>query len=97
MFQINQHLIVVLTIIISLPLELGDLLFPLCVRPFVRLSVCVLKIMNKNRILTSIKGCNFAAKLRKITFYNPKVDLVKDNMKTKFVLSFQNWRMLKIK
>ena len=40
-----------------------------------------------NRILTSIKGCNFVAKSRKITFYNyAKVDLVKDNVYTKFGL-----------
>ena len=37
-------------------------------------------MLNKIRIPTSIKGCNFVAKLRKITFYNPKVDLVKDNV-----------------
>ena len=86
MFQINRRLIVVQTFIISPPLGLGDLLFFPDVRPFVRLSVCGLKILNKNRILTSIKGCK-VAKLRKITFCNPKVDLVKDNVNAKFGLS----------
>ena len=89
MFQINRLLIVIQTLIISPPFGLGRLLFFLG-RLFVlsiNLSVCVLKILNKNRILTSIKGCNFVAKLSKITFYNLKVDLVKDNVHTKFGLS----------
>ena len=43
--------------------------------------------VKNNRILPSIKGCNFVAKLRKITFYNPKVDLVKANVNIKFGLS----------
>ena len=54
---------------------------------FVSISIFVLKILNKNRILTSIKGCNAVAKLRKIMFYNPKVDLVNDNVYTQFCLS----------
>ena len=47
----------------------------------------IFKILNKNRMFTYIKGCNFVAKLRKITFYNPKVDLVKENVYAKFGLS----------
>ena len=35
-----------------------------------------LKILSKNQILTSIKGRYFVANLRKITFYNPNVDLI---------------------
>ena len=50
-------------------------------------SLIVLKILNKNRILTSIKGCNSVAKLRKITCYNTKVDLVNYSVYTKFGLS----------
>ena len=59
----------------------------MCIQNLVAISLFVLKILNKNRILTSINGCNFVAKLRKITFYNPRVDLVKDNVYTKFGLS----------
>ena len=54
---------------------------------FFQKSIRSQDIENKNRILTSIKGCNFVANLRKITFYNPKVDLVKDIVYTKFGLS----------
>ena len=37
-----------------------------------------------DQILTSIKGCNSVANLQKMTHYNPNVDLVKDNVHTKF-------------
>ena len=46
----------------------------------------VLKILSKNRILTSIKGLNSVENLRKTTFYNTNVDLVNDNVFTKFGL-----------
>ena len=46
----------------------------------------VLKILSKNRILTSIKGSNSVANLRKTTIYNTDVDLVNDNVYTKFGL-----------
>ena len=32
--------------------------------------------MSKNRILTSIKSCNSATNLRKMTLYNPNLDLI---------------------
>ena len=35
----------------------------------------------------SIKGSNSAANLRKMTIYNPNVDLVNDNVYTKFGLN----------
>ena len=47
----------------------------------------VLKILSKNQILTSIKGRNSVANLRKTTIYNIKVDLVNDNVYTKFGLN----------
>ena len=37
-----------------------------------------------DQILTSIKGCNSVANLQKMTLYNANVDLVKDNVYTKF-------------
>ena len=46
----------------------------------------VLKILSKNQILTSIKGRNFVANLRKTKIYNTNVDLVNDNVFTKFGL-----------
>ena len=51
----------------------------MCLQNMVSISLFVLKLLNKKRILTSIKGCNAVANLRKITFYNPKVDLVNNN------------------
>ena len=47
----------------------------------------VLKILSKlNQILTSIKGRNSVANLRKTKIYNINVDLVNDNVFTKFSL-----------
>ena len=41
---------------------------------------------SKNRILTSIKGCNSTTNLRKMTLYNPNLDLINVNVYTKFGL-----------
>ena len=51
-------------------------------------SICLLiiKIWSKNQILTSIKGRNSVAILRK-TLYNPNIDLVINNAYTKFGLN----------
>ena len=38
----------------------------------------------KDQILMSIKGCNSLANLQKMMFYNPNLDLVNDNVYTKF-------------
>ena len=46
----------------------------------------VLKTLSKNQILTSIKGRNSVANLRKKKIYNNIVDLVNDNVFTKFGL-----------
>ena len=43
--------------------------------------------MSKNQILTSIKGRNSVANLRKTTIYDTKVNLVDDNVFTKFGLN----------
>ena len=42
---------------------------------------------HKNKILTSIKGRNSVANLRKTKIYNTYVDLVNDNLYTKFGLN----------
>ena len=46
----------------------------------------VLKTFSQNLILTSIKGRNSVANLRKTRIYNTNVDLVNDNLFTKFGL-----------
>ena len=46
----------------------------------------ILKALIKNQILTSIKGRNSVANLRKTKIYNTNVDLVNDNVFTKFGL-----------
>ena len=52
-------------------------------------SIClfVLKIFSKNQILTSINGRHSVANLRKTMIYNTNVDLVNDNVFTKFGLN----------
>ena len=60
----------------------------MCIQNLVSISLFVLKILNKNRILASIKGCNFVAKLRKQSFTIPKEILLTNNIVyTKFGLS----------
>ena len=46
----------------------------------------VLKILSKNKILTSIKGRNSVANLRKTKIYNTNLDLVTENVYTIFGL-----------
>ena len=46
----------------------------------------VLKILSKNQILTSIKGRNSVANLRKTIIYYTNIDLVNDDVYTKFGL-----------
>ena len=43
--------------------------------------------LKKNQILTSINGRNSVANLRKTKIYNTNVDLVNDNVYTKFGLN----------
>ena len=59
----------------------------MCIQNLVLFCQFVLKILSKNQILTSIKGRNSVANLRKTTIYNTKVDLVDDNVFTKFGLN----------
>ena len=44
----------------------------------------VLKILSGNKILTSIKGHNSVANLRKMTLYNPNLYLINVIVYTKF-------------
>ena len=47
----------------------------------------VLKTLRKNQILMSNKGRNSVANLRKTIIYNTNVDLINDNVHTKFGLN----------
>ena len=66
----------------------------MCIQNLVTFCQFVLKILSKNQILTSIKGRNSFANLRKTMIYNTNIDLVNDNVYTKFGLNrsicFQN-------
>ena len=44
-------------------------------------------MLRKTQILTSIKGRNSVANLRKTMIYNTNVDLINDNVYTKFGLN----------
>ena len=68
----------------------------MCIQNLVLFCKFVLKILSKNRILTSIKGSNSVANLRKTKIYNTNIDLVNDNVFTKFglILSIRSHRYL---
>ena len=55
-----------------------------CIQKLVGFCQFVLKILSRNEILTSIKGHNSVKILRKMTGNNPKLDLVNDDVHTKF-------------
>ena len=58
----------------------------MCIQNLVLFCQFVLKILSENRILTSIKGSNSVAILQKTKIYNTNIDLVNDNVFTKFGL-----------
>ena len=60
----------------------------MCIQNLVKFCPFILKIWSKNLILESIKGRNSVANLRKknTTSYNTNVDLVNDEVYTKFGL-----------
>ena len=59
----------------------------MCIQNLVTFCQFVLKILSKNQILTSIKGRNSVANLRKTIIYNTNIDLVNDNVYTKYGLN----------
>ena len=59
----------------------------MCIQNLVLFCQFVLKILSKNQILTSIKGRNSVAYWRKTKIYNTNLDLVTDNVYTKFRLN----------
>ena len=56
----------------------------MCLQSLVSFCQFVLKILSKNQILISIKGRNSVANLRKTMIYDTNIDLVDDNVYTKF-------------
>ena len=52
------------------------LLISMHMQPLVKISQTVLKILGRNKILTSIKGHNSVINLRILTRNNPNLDLV---------------------
>ena len=59
----------------------------MCIQKLVKFCPFILKIWSKNQIITSIKGSNSVANLRKTKIYNANVDFVSDNVYTKFGLN----------
>ena len=58
----------------------------MCIQNLVLFCQFVLKILSKTQILTSIKGRNSVANLRKKKIYNTNLDLVTNNVYTNFGL-----------
>ena len=58
----------------------------MCIQNLVYFCQLVLKILSKNRILSSIKGSNSVANLQETKIFNTNIDLVNDNVFTKFGL-----------
>ena len=58
----------------------------MCIQNLVLFCQFVLKILSKKQILTSIKGRNSVANLRKTKIYKTNFDLVTDNVYTNFGL-----------
>ena len=56
------------------------------IQNLVLFCLLVLKTLSKHQILTSIKGRDYVANVRKTKIYNTNVDLVNDNVLTKFGL-----------
>ena len=59
----------------------------MCIQNLVSICLFVLKILSKNQILTSIKGRNSVANLRKTMIYITNVNLDNDYVYTKFGLN----------
>ena len=58
----------------------------MCIQNLIKFCPFILKIWSKNRIFESINGRNSVANLRKTTIYNTNIDLVNDDVFTKFGL-----------
>ena len=56
----------------------------MCIQNLVSICLFFLKILTKNQILTTIKARNSVANLRKTMIFDTNIDLVNDNVYTKF-------------
>ena len=54
------------------------------IQNLVKFCLSILKILSKNQFLISIKDRNSIANLKKIPIYNTNLDLVHNNVYTKF-------------
>ena len=54
------------------------------IQNLVKFCIFIIKILSKNQFLTSITGHNAIANLPKMTLYFTNIDLVNDNVYTKF-------------
>ena len=59
----------------------------MCIQNLVSMCLFVLKILSKNQILISMKGCKSVANLRKTMIYITNVDLVNDYVYRNFGLN----------
>ena len=59
----------------------------MCIQNLVSFCKFVLKILSKKRILTSNKGSNSVANMHKTKIYETNIDIVNDNVYTKFGLN----------
>ena len=58
----------------------------ICIQKLIKFCPFILKIRSKKQILESIKGRNSVANVRKTTIYNTNIDLVNDDVYTRFGL-----------
>ena len=58
----------------------------MCKQNLFKFCPFILKIWSKNQIIESIKGRNSVAILQKTTIYNTNIDLINDDVYTKFGL-----------
>ena len=56
----------------------------MCIQDLVLFCQFVLKILSKNQFLASIKGHNSVANLLKTIIHNTNIDLVNDNVNSKY-------------
>ena len=59
----------------------------MCIQNLIKFCPFFLKILSKNQILKSTKGRNSVTNLRKTKIYDTNLDLVTDNVYTKFRLN----------
>ena len=80
-----MHVVLCEKQLFTIPMQILSMI--MCIQNLVLFCQFVLKILSKNRILTSIRGSNSVVNLQKKTkIYNTNIDLVNDNVFTKFGL-----------